>query len=155
MAPSTITVPQGTPAGWMNSIVRIALRTPGVQRSLGKSLALLTVTGRRSGHPYTIPVGYARRGDEVLVITKKTRSWWRNFADRPEVTFRMAGRDYTGHARASTGDPAHAALLRDYLSERRFDAQAYGVRIDRDGRANPDDVHELLPHVVLVDIVLD
>jgi deazaflavin-dependent oxidoreductase (nitroreductase family) len=154
MEQSAITVPQRTPPAWMNSIMRIALKTPGLQRWLGKGLALLTFTGRRSGKRYSIPVSYARSGDEVLVVTKKTRSWWRNFVDRPEVTVRLAGEDHVGRASASIGDHSRAGLLRDYLSERRFDAKAYGVRIDPEGRANPDDIDELLPQVVLVDIVL-
>ncbi len=154
MAQSTITVPQRTPPGWVNSFMRMALKTPVLQRSLGRGLALLTVTGRRSGHQYVIPVSYTRAGDEILVVTKKARSWWRNLSECPNVTLRLAGRDHVGHAIASVGDPSRAGLLRDYLSERRFDARAYGVRIDPDGRANVDDVDALLTQVVLVEIVL-
>jgi deazaflavin-dependent oxidoreductase (nitroreductase family) len=150
----SITVPQRTPPRWMNSMMKVMLRAPGLQRLLGKGLALLTFTGRRSGKRYTIPVSYARSGGGVLVVTKKLRSWWRNFGDVPDVEVRLAGRDHHGRATASIGDPARAGQLRDYLSARRFDAKAYGVRIDADGRANAEDVDALLPQVVLVDIDL-
>lgn len=153
MSESTVTVPQKAPPAWLNSMMGVMLKTPGLQRWLGRGLALLTFTGRRTGKRYTIPVSYARTGDEVLVVTKKTRAWWRNFADRPVVELRLAGRIHRGRATASIGDTSRMELLRTYLSERPVDAKAFGVR-NEDGLANADDVIALLPQVVLVDIEL-
>ncbi len=154
MGESTVTVPQKAPPAWLNSMVVVMLKTPGLQRWLGRGLALLTYSGRRTGKRYTIPVSYARTGDEVLLVTKKARTWWRNFADRRDVEVRLAGRTYAGAATASIGDVSRTELLRRYLSERPVDARAFGVRRNDDGLANADDVAALLPQVVLVDIEL-
>jgi hypothetical protein len=62
---------------------------------------LLTVTGRRSGRRYTIPVGYQRRGNCLLVLVSKARRkrWWRNYIDPGPVELRVRGRTVCGEAR--------------------------------------------------------
>lgn len=52
--------------------------SPVPQRLLGRTIALITVTGRRTGKRYTTPVTYYRNGGTVTVLTKTFRTWWRN-----------------------------------------------------------------------------
>jgi hypothetical protein len=42
------------------------------------------------------------------------------------------------------------AFLTEYLETRPIDAKAYGVRIDAEGKPDPDQVAALLPLIVLV-----
>ena len=49
-----------------NPVVRAVLRSP-LHPLLSRSLALITVTGRRSGRRHPVPVGYRRHGDRVLI----------------------------------------------------------------------------------------
>lgn len=154
MTQTQVSVPTTTPPAFLNSAMKVMLRTPGLQRLMGKALMLLTFTGRRTGREYTIPVSYARVGDHVLTVTKVFRHWWKNFETTPEVRVRLAGKVYSGTATSGIGDESRFEQLRDYLAERPVDAKAYGVRIEG-GRPVADDVRALLPQVVLVDIVLD
>ena len=151
----SVSVPTATPPKWFNGMMGALLRTPGVQSWIGNAIALLTVTGRRTGKSYTTPVTYYREGDTVIVITKKFRNWWRNLAERPEVEVRLKGRTFRGHARASIGDEAELPVFAKFLENRRLDAKAYGVTLTPEGRIHRDEARALLPQIVLVRITLD
>ncbi len=151
---STIRVSTRTPPAWMNAGMRLMLRTPLLERWIGKQVALLSFTGRRSGTPYTIPVSYDRTGDTVLMITKLFRNWWRNFIDGADVKVRLAGRDLAGRASAAIGTEADVEDLYRFLAERPFDAKAYGLRPGPDGALLRSDVAQLVDQLVFVRVAL-
>lgn len=68
------TVPRSTPPRWVNSMVKAALRTPGLERLIGRGLALITVTGRRTDSKHVLPVSYYRDDLTVFVVTKRFRT---------------------------------------------------------------------------------
>ena len=83
-----------------NLAVRALLRSPLHRLASGK-LALITVTGRRSGRTYTFPVGYERQGDrvEITVGWPERKRWWRNLRDPgAQVRLRLEGLERRGHA---------------------------------------------------------
>ncbi len=143
-----------TPPSWFNSFMAWILRTPGLQRLVGGSLALITFEGRKTGTTYTTPVTYAEFDDTVVVLTKATRMWWRNLHEGAPVRLRLAGREVSGFARAAIGDEDDYAVVSEFLAHRRFDARAYGVRLGAHGRPVESSVRALLPHVVVVRIEL-
>lgn len=62
---------------------------------------MITYTGRKSGRTISLPVGYRRRGDKVVinVVMPDAKTWWRNFqGDGAPLTITLDGRDRTGHA---------------------------------------------------------
>jgi len=146
---SPVRVPTTSPPAFLNSVMRLFLRTPGLQRWLGKGLALLTFTGRHTGAIYTIPVSYSRQDDTVVVITKRLRNWWRNFGSCPEVELRLAGRRFSGRAEAAIGDATMAGFMTRYLEERPIDAKAYGLKKDQVTSAK---IAQILPHIVVIRI---
>jgi hypothetical protein len=82
-----------------NPAIRLLLRSP-LHRLASRQLALITVTGRRSGREFTFPVGYRRDGDVVKVPVgwPQRKVWWRNLrGDGAPVRLRIRGRDHTGH----------------------------------------------------------
>ena len=88
----------------VNARVTALARSPRWGRLVGRNIAMLTYTGRRSGRTFTIPVGYRRRGDEVTIGVRMpdAKVWWRNFlgAGGP-LTLRLDDTDRTGHAVAA------------------------------------------------------
>lgn len=86
-----VRMPEDRPPAWANKLMKWALTTPGLQAWVGRQVALLGFSGRRSGQSYTIPVSYQRDGDTVTVVTKKVRRWWRNFETPAEVELRLIG----------------------------------------------------------------
>src|SRR5437867_4183736 len=83
----------------LNPAVAWLLRSP-LHPLLGWGLMLVTVTGRRSGRIYTIPVGYQRDGAALVVLVSKPsrKQWWRNYRDRRPIGVWLRGRAAHGHA---------------------------------------------------------
>lgn len=154
MADSNAGNSSGDVPAWLNSMMKLFLKTPLLQNLLGKQIALLTFTGRRSGRRYTIPIGYQRRPSSVLMLTNMTRSWWRNFEDQPAVELRLAGKTVEGTAEAHPGTDADLDQVVGFLASRPADAKAYGVVALPDGSPDPESVRALLPRHVLVTVEL-
>jgi hypothetical protein len=85
----------------VNPVVRGVLRSPA-HGLLSGHLALLTVTGRRSGRAFTFPVGYHRDGDRVTIGVDwpERKRWWRNLSDPAPVEIWLAGVRRAGTAQA-------------------------------------------------------
>jgi hypothetical protein len=144
-----VRLPDDRPPAWVNSMMRWALTTPGLQGLIGKGVALLTFTGRRTGKTYTVPVSYHRDGDVVTVITKRLRTWWHNFESPIEVELRLAGETYTGKGRIEAGDAETLEYMVEYLTERPIDAKAYGLAKNEITR---DKIARIMPHLVVIRI---
>ncbi len=67
----------------INPVVGAILRSP-LHRLLSDRLVLLTYRGRKTGKRYTIPVGYAREGDALVVPS--AHAWWRSLRWGAPVT---------------------------------------------------------------------
>jgi hypothetical protein len=66
-------------------------------------VVVVTYTGRRSGHTFSTPVFYRRRGDRltIQVALADGKSWWRNFeGDGGPISLGLRGTDRAGHATA-------------------------------------------------------
>jgi hypothetical protein len=86
----------------INPLVRVVLRSPA-HGLLSGHLALITVTGRRSGRTFTFPVGYHTDGERVTIGVDwpERKRWWRNLTDGAPVELWLGGVRRTGMARAS------------------------------------------------------
>lgn len=154
MTRRTPAIPSWTPPPWLNAMMAAMLRTPGLQRLVGRTTALITVTGRTTGRRYTTPVTYDRVGDTVVILTKRPRTWWRNLPSRPEVELRLAGTTVQGRAHVSVDDPERLPDLVSFLKHRRGDAKAYGIAVT-DGHVDEDDARAVLPHIVVITVTTD
>lgn len=97
---------------WNRLVIRL-LRSP-FHRLLSRSVAVLTVTGRRSGRPLSLPVNYLREGDRVTVVAGRApeKTWWRNLGAEPApVTLRLRGEDHVGAARLVRGEEIDELML--------------------------------------------
>lgn len=83
-------------------------------------LVLLTTTGRRSGEPHTVPLGFALDGgtDRIAVFASNIASpkhpaWYQNLVANPEVTVELRSEKFA--ARASTAEGAEGDRLYDLI----------------------------------------
>ncbi|MDT5008999.1 MAG: hypothetical protein QOH57_616 [Mycobacterium sp.] len=92
----------------------VALATsPRWGKYLGGTFAMVTYTGRRSGRTVSLPVGYRRRGDDVVigVSMPDAKTWWKNFlGDGAPLTITLDGNDRTGHAVARRDEKGRVAV---------------------------------------------
>ena len=96
----------------VNPIIRSVLRSP-FHRLLSNKLALLTVTGRRTGRHYTVPIG-RHEDDGVFLVSVSGR--WRYNMEAP-VRLTIAGREHVGHAELEH-DSDHVAQTFKMLYDR-------------------------------------
>lgn len=72
---------------------------------------LLTITGRKSGKRYQIPVQYRQDGECLYIITSAGYTWWKNLRGGAAVDLYWRGMSYRGYAQVSTD----SALIADYV----------------------------------------
>jgi len=65
---------------------------------------LITVTGRKSGRQYTIPLNYRRTPEDTLVLGTEG-DWWRNLEGGADVTVLVAGETLRARAEPILDDP--------------------------------------------------
>ncbi len=94
-----------------NYWVRWLLRSP-LHKLLDGSLMVITVSGRKTGKKYSIPVQYVRRGRDIYIFSRRRRTWWRNLQGGAQVQLKIGGRTF-----AATGGPlAEDAITEDVLA---------------------------------------
>jgi len=125
---------------------------------MGRGLLLLTVTGRRSGRRFTIPVGYQRDGDVLTVMVSEARrkTWWRNYLEPGPVELRLRGR--TLHGRAEVVAPESSAFRE--LSERTLRrmpwlGRVFRVDYDRSAGLGEEQLAQLRQEIAVVRIALE
>jgi deazaflavin-dependent oxidoreductase (nitroreductase family) len=144
-----------TPPPWLNGMMTQILRTPGLQRWVGRTTALLTVEGRRSGRLYTTPVSFVRQGDRVVLTTHSSRRWWRNLHDRPVVGLRLGGVDRTGTAHVlSRDDPRALEAFRDFMEGQPVIARAERIGRDETGNLRAEDLRRILVDTIVIEVRL-
>lgn len=78
------------------------INAPIVGNVVGRGLVVIRYVGRRSGKSFEIPVGYRRKGRDIVigVAMPDSKTWWRNFLDGGgAITLvNLGGRDRKGHA---------------------------------------------------------
>lgn len=84
-----------------NRLVAAMLRSP-LHPLVSRRLALITVTGRRTGREITLPVGYSHADGALAipVLFPQRKLWWRNLRGGARVSLRLRGEDRGGHAQA-------------------------------------------------------
>lgn len=148
---ATLKLP-GTPKPWMNASVATMLKTPGLRSVFGKMFIILTVTGAKTGTSYATPVEYVRDGDRLIVLSQRTRRWWKNIAAEPEVEIFLKGEAIRTIAHVADGDEARDAIAVSLRLNPRT-AKFYGIAVDEDGEPEAggvDQLHEAFA-VILID----
>ena len=79
------------------------LRSPDHAPHSNRDL-LITVTGRKSGKQYTIPLNYRRTPEGTLVVGTEG-DWWRNLKGGADVAVLVAGETLPGRAEPILDDP--------------------------------------------------
>lgn len=87
----------------------------------GSQLLLLTTTGRKSGEPVTVVMGYRPSGSAMVVIASNNGApddpqWYRNLQANPQATVEVADKKLQVRARTAEGEERdRLGALIDYL----------------------------------------
>src|SRR5690348_13751973 len=121
----------------LNPIMKTLVRSP-LHGALSKSLMTMTVTGRKSGKRYVIPIGYTQIGETIYCGTKG--GWYKNLRGGAPVVLRLRGRDVPATARVTEDQEGLMEAYRTFLPKAPHYAGILGVRVDEHGEPNAEDV---------------
>jgi len=130
-----------------NAVVLGLLRSP-LHRLLSGRLLAISVIGRRTGRRYTIPVGYAEHGADLLIGTAGT--WCRNLRPGTPVEVRLRGRRRHYDPEVVREEPRAAELYRVILRRNPVHGRFAHIRIAPDGGPDRDDLRRALADGVAV-----
>jgi hypothetical protein len=143
-----------TPPRAINRLMKLILRTPLLHRILSGSILMITFAGRKTGKVYSTPVGYHRERNQVTVISKRFRTWWKNFEEPAPVRLLIQRRVLNGMAVALTDVGAiEPILMRQFMADARL-ARGFGIPFV-DGKPDAEAVRSLTAHVVIIQVTLD
>lgn len=97
-----------------NPFVIALLRSP-LHGLLDQHTMLITVTGCKSGKSYTFPVSYVREGENLLVISQKDRTWWKNLRGGAQVLVSLQGHTLQARGETFTDTEMGAKILLQIL----------------------------------------
>ena len=128
--------PPHTMPAFVGALVGALLRSP-LHRLMSGSVMLISVTGRKTGRAYTIPLSYTREGDMVTACTSVTNVWPKNLAGGAPARLLLRGA-----WRPAVAEPVVPGEedLGWYLRRVPRDAKYHRVRLDRLGRPDPGDL---------------
>lgn len=116
---------------------------------------LITVTGRRSGRVYTIPVGYQQDGSVITVLASeaRTKQWWRNFETPAAVTLRLRGKEREGVATlVPPNSPEFRIQSEQTLTRLPFMGRVFGIRYQRRQGLTDAQLEALRNNIAIVQI---
>jgi deazaflavin-dependent oxidoreductase (nitroreductase family) len=122
---------------------------------LSGGLLLLTVTGRRSGRRYTIPVGYHETDEAIVVFVGEpsTKTWWRNYQTPGPVELLCRSRRVAGTAQVVASDDTDYRRLAETVFRRSgMVSRIFDLRFDASKGLSPEQVQELAKHLGIVRI---
>ena len=141
----------------LNPLFRALLRSP-LHPLLSPALLLLTVTGRHSGRRYSIPVGYQRDGDDLVVMVSEARrkQWWRNYYEPGPVSVRLRGGERPGRAElVAPGSEEFRALVERTLQRMPWMGRVFRVEYDARTGLRGDQLDRLGEEIAIVRVRLE
>lgn len=126
---------------FVNIATRVLLHSPA-HRILSSTTLVLTLSGRKSGKCYRIPVSYTTADESLICFTSSAWSdWWKNLRGGVPVMIRVNGRTCRGIATATNeGSEETTQNLYAFLQRFPTTAKRYHVATNNDGQLSFSDV---------------
>lgn len=136
-----------------NPFMKTILRTP-LHPLMSKSIAVVTVTGRKTGKKYSLPVNYLLDGDIVWIISMRDRNWWKNLRGGARVSLLLMGTNFMGLGEVYESPKDVEGNLKDYLLLKPDYAQYFDVGLDEAGEFMSEDLTAAAEKRVMVRVDL-
>jgi deazaflavin-dependent oxidoreductase (nitroreductase family) len=119
-----------TPLG--NSFMKTLIYSP-LHPLLGGSLAVITVTGRKTGNLISTPINTVCIEGVQTVISLRSRTWWRNLRAGSLANLRQAGQSFPMRAEVVETPADVSNWLKKYFNHYPGHAKYYKIRSGPDG----------------------
>ena len=137
-------------SGAMKILLRSRLHTLVSQNSL-----LITLTGCKTGRDYSLPVNYLQDGDTLYIISKRSRTWWRNLRGGKPVRVWLRGRQVDGTGLTDEKYATVLETLKNLFQNHPENSRYFGVCLESNNQPYGQDLGRLAQERVLVKVVLD
>lgn len=101
---------------WFNPIMIWLLKSP-LHGFISKNTMMITITGRKSGKPISMPTNYLRDGNTLWIISWRDRNWWRNLRGGAHIRVLLAGKSMEGCGQVIEEEQTVAQSLFDYYKK--------------------------------------
>ncbi len=135
-----------------NDFMAWLLRSP-LHTLLSSHTMLITVTGKKTGKPYTTPVDYYSEGGYLWVISSRSRTWWRNLKGGANVNILLKRKPYGGFAEVELDEAQVKSRMLEYLKRMPQAMRPLGIRVENNA-PNMDDVVRVAKERLFVKIKL-
>ena len=139
---------------WFNPFMEWILKSP-LHGMLSGNTMIIYFNGCKSGKPYHVPVGYLRVDNNLLTVSYRTRTWWRNLCDGAEVKVLLKGQLFPARAQAVEDDPGVEQGLRAFIKENPRFAGGFKVSVGADGQLEPLSLQQAVKTHVIVRTTLE
>jgi hypothetical protein len=99
----------------------------------GKSFAVITVTGRKTGKIYEVPLNVTPSGGGYFATSLRGRTWWRNLRGGVEACLLIGGRRLPVRGEVIEAPEAVVAELEQYFIQNPGLARYFDVKTGPDG----------------------
>jgi deazaflavin-dependent oxidoreductase (nitroreductase family) len=132
-----------------NSVIQVIITSP-FHALLGPNLALITVTGRKTGNAISTPINITRDGDAYIVISMRERTWWRNLRGAAVAQLRVSGKTYAVRGEIAEDVDEVSDGLRRYFRQNPQYAKYFDVQIASDGQPDQADVQRAAAERIII-----
>jgi deazaflavin-dependent oxidoreductase (nitroreductase family) len=137
------------PSGLANFFVKALLNSP-LHAILGGNIAVITVHGRKTGRAYSTPVNVVCEGDTFTVVSRRSRTWWRNLRGGGAAELRVSGKRLTTQGEVIEGhEEVVEGLLRYFERNSRY-AEYFQVHLTGGGQPERQDIERVARERVII-----
>ena len=136
-----------TPLG--NFFMKTLINSP-LHPLLGKSFAVITITGRKTGRPITTPINTLRIEGILTVISMQGRTWWRNLREGRVAQLHQDGKRFPVRAEIVETDTEVASWLKKYFIQYPGYTKYFGIHHGPDGKPDSQELERLASERVII-----
>ena len=137
------------PSSLGNYFMKSLINSP-LHPLLGKSMAVITVTGRRTGRSITTPINTVCIEGVLTVISMRARTWWRNLREGRVAQLRQAGKRFPVRAEVVETPAEVTGWMKKYFLQYPTNAKYFNIHSGPDGKPTPQDLERLGSERVII-----
>lgn len=132
-----------------NTFMKLLINSPlgGV---MGESMAVITVTGRKTGNLISTPINVVKTGSTFTVISSRERTWWRNLRGGAEADLRVAGKTHRVNGKVYESIEEVKPGMIQFFNYQPKTAKYLKVWVNEDGSLNEKDLDRVVNERVLI-----
>jgi deazaflavin-dependent oxidoreductase (nitroreductase family) len=132
-----------------NKFMKFMINSP-LGGLMGASMAVITVTGRKTGKLISTPINVIKTDNTYTVISSRDRTWWRNLRGGAEAILRVAGKTFKVDGQVLESNEEVRAGLMIFFKKQPMMSKYLKIQVNEDGSLNEKDLEKVVSERILV-----